>query len=260
MLTPGNRPTSNAAILDSRIFNERAFFPRRDVSETPRGAEDHAVEVSGASLHLRLHRAKQASAAVLIFHGNGEVVRDYDSPARMFNAIGVDLAVADFRGYGASSGTPTLRNAIQDALPIFEKFKELCGDKKLFIMGRSLGSACAVHLYSTLPRDSVAGFIVESGFSSISALIQRRGLTPLAASMADSFFDPIEKYRKGSAPLLIVHGGVDSIISPVEAEVAFGAAASSNKKLVTLPDRGHNDISHSDEYWPTLDRFITGNL
>ena len=259
-MLPTTRQTSNATILDSRIFNERAFFPRRDVSETPRGAEDHSVEVSGASLHLRIHRAKDASAAVLIFHGNGEVVCDYDAPARMFNAIGADLAVIDFRGYGASSGTPTLRDAIQDALPVFEKFKALCGDNKLFVMGRSLGSACAVHLYSTLPQDAVAGFIIESGFSNISALIQRRGLTPLAASAADSFFDPIAKYKKGSAPLLIVHGGADSIISPVEAEAALGAAASTNKQLVTLPERGHNDISYDEEYWPTLDRFITGNL
>ncbi len=256
MLTNSPKPTSNAAIVDSRVFNERAFFPRPDRSAPPPGAEDHAVQVPGASLHMRVYRVPEARAAVLLFHGNGEVVRDYDAVARIFAASGAELAVVDFRGYGASTGTPTLRNSIEDSIAAFGQFQSLCRGKSLFVMGRSLGSACAAHLFSTLPEGAVAGVIIESGFSSLSRLIQRRGLSPVAGSAKDAFFDPIEKYSRGTFPLLIVHGESDHIIESKEAEDALRAAGSKEKRLVIVKGRDHNDVSEGSEYWPAIDGFI----
>ena len=94
--------------FDSEEFNERLFFPRPDVSACPAGAVDLRVPVSGATLHLRLHPSADARCTVLLFHGNGEVVADYDDYARSYARAGATLAVVDFRGYGASTGTSTL--------------------------------------------------------------------------------------------------------------------------------------------------------
>jgi len=108
-----------ASLFDSPEFNERLFFPRPDRSRTPDGAID--LDVPGdETLHVRWHRGPAGAPTLLLFHGNGEIVSDYDRSAREFAAAGVGLAVMDFRGYGRSTGTPTLRSALSDAARALE--------------------------------------------------------------------------------------------------------------------------------------------
>lgn len=242
-------------MFDSDDFNELLFFPRRDASQTPAGAVDLRVPVVGADLHLRWHRAKESRATMLLFHGNGEVVADYDSAAPSFAAAGAALAVVDYRGYGRSSGTPSLRNIIEDA-PLVLRDLGNQTQGPIIVMGRSLGSACACELYgSTTSR--VAGFILESGFVDLQALAGRRGISLLEIDPGDrEVFDPLPKLRRGHHPLLVLHGALDDLIVPAEARAAFENAGAANKKLVLVEGRGHNDIAESTQYWAAIKTFV----
>lgn len=243
------------SIFDSPEFNERLFFPRRDASPPPPDAQDRLLEVAGARLHLRWHRSLPQAPTVLLFHGNGEVVSDYDDSAELFAAAGANLAVVDYRGYGRSTGTPTLRGIIADAPLVAEAVAAEAPD--LIIMGRSLGSACAAELYSRAPRP-VRAFIWESGFVDLAALISRRGLSPLAGLSASDLaaFDACAKLRRGHQPLLVLHGEQDSLIVPEEARRAFAEAGTTQKTLVWIPGHGHNDLSLAPEYWRAIARRV----
>jgi alpha-beta hydrolase superfamily lysophospholipase len=244
------------SIFDSHAFNERLFFPRRDVSTPPAGATDLEIAVPGATLHLRWHRPPSARATVLLFHGNGEVVADYDDAAETFAAAGASLAVVDFRGYGASTGTPTLRSALSDAPLVLQAMLEKRGIEPLLVMGRSLGSACANELYG-MQRADIAGFILESGASDLVGLVRRRGLDLRPFDQNDlDVFDPIPKLQRGTQPLLVLHGAIDEMIAPAEAKQAFAAAGTKKKNLVLIPGHGHNDISASPLYWSALRDFV----
>jgi pimeloyl-ACP methyl ester carboxylesterase len=244
--------------FDSDAFNQTLFFPRAIASETPVGAHDHFVDVDGAALHLRVHDAGAAGAAgvtVLFFHGNGEVVADYDHAARSFAEAGARLAVVDYRGYGQSTGTPTLRSIIVDAHDVLACTLRLV-EGGVVVMGRSIGSACANELYARAQGldERVRGFVLESGFTSIPRLAERRNMR--APAQVEPIFDPIAKLRRGVHPLLILHGARDSLVRPDEADAAFAAAGSGDKELVMLAGRGHNDISMTPEYWTNLASFI----
>ena len=72
------------------------FFPSPHVTPAPSGARDLRVEVApGVGLHARLHHRDGTRAALLLFHGNGEVVSHYDEPAARFADAGVDLTAGD---------------------------------------------------------------------------------------------------------------------------------------------------------------------
>lgn len=245
------------SLFDAPDFNERLFFPRSESSAPPPGALDRQIAVDGAVLHLRWHRPLPAALTVLLFHGNGEVVADYDSAAPRFADCGVNLAVVDYRGYGQSTGTPTLRHALRDAPAVVEDLVR-AGANRLVVMGRSLGSAPAAELYAQ-PPDAVVGFIWESGFVDLFRLVQRRGFTPPAqmtdADVAD--FDARKKLERGDRPLLVLHGAEDTLIDPIEAQWAFDAAGTRQKSQVSVPHRGHNDISFSTTYWTALKDFVS---
>jgi pimeloyl-ACP methyl ester carboxylesterase len=242
-----------ASIFDSDAFNRALFFPRDDASDPPPGAVDHFADIAGARLHVRCHAAAGARCTIVLFHGNGEVVADYDDSADRFAAIGAALAVAEYRGYGQSTGEPSLRAVIDDARPLAERVPG-----PLIIMGRSLGGAAAHALFAD-PLDRIAGVVLESAFSNLHRLIERRGLTPPAAFTADErrVFSPLDKLARGRLPLLVLHGAADNLVRPDEATAAHQAAtAAASRQLVFVPRRGHNDVSLGDEYWAALADFV----
>lgn len=236
------------SIFDHPDFTERLFFPSPDTSPTPTGATDRWIEVDGARLHVRVHGA---GPVLLLFHGNGEVVADYDAPAARFAALGVALAVMDYRGYGASTGAPTLRTMITDARAVADAVRPA------IVMGRSLGGLAAHELYAR-PQAGMTGVILESALFDLAGLVERRGLAPPARWTEDerAMFEPATKLALGTLPLLVLHGADDDLIDPREAAAACAAAASIDKTLVLVPDRGHNDVSHGAEYWAALAAFV----
>ena len=246
-----------SSLFDSHQFNRSLFYPRRDVSPAPDGAMELLVPVADAEVHLRWYRPPpRPGVSVLLFHGNGEVVADYDSLAERFRNCGAELAVVDYRGYGRSRGTPTLRNALQDA-PLVVKALNAAGAGSVIVMGRSLGSACAAELYPA-PPEFVLGFIWESGAADLRNLVRRRGLTPPAEFFeADlAVFEPCRKLARGHRPLLVIHGEEDSLIDPREARQAFAAAAAVEKQLCFIPAHGHNDLAYSPLYWESISAFV----
>ena len=244
------------SIFDTPELNARLFFPRPDTSTPPPGALDTLIEVApGVRLHLRTHPAPAARVVVLLFHGNGEVVADYDAAAPHFAAAGARLAVVDYRGYGRSEGTPMLRTCLADA-HLVARTVRAGASLPVVIMGRSLGSACAAELAAAFPAP--AGVILESGFTDLRGFVLRRGLTVEGSFTPDdvTVFDPIHKLRACSAPVLVLHGAMDRLIAPEEGQAAHDAVGATDKELVLIPGRGHNDVSFHPLYWEALRAFV----
>jgi fermentation-respiration switch protein FrsA (DUF1100 family) len=211
------------------------------------------VDVGGARVHVRRYAAPGARCALLLFHGNGEVVADYDDVSELYAKLGIALVAADFRGYGQSDGEPALRHIVEDARVI----AAWMGNSPFVVMGRSLGGVAAHELYAR-PVAGMVGVVLESALSDLRGLIQRRGIEPPAAFTPDELaaFDPSTKLALGRLPLLVLHGAHDTLIDPREARATLAAAGSADKKLVFVPGRGHNDLSLDEAYWLALAEFV----
>ena len=246
-----------SSVFDSPAFNGNLFFPRGDTAATPENSDEIKVEVEPETfIHLRRHPSPEARFSLLFFHGNGEIVSDYDDLAGHFNALGAELIVADFRGYGRSTGTPTLRAALEDAPKIFDHLKSNSKLKeKVCVMGRSLGSAPTLELCAK--RSDIAGCVLESGYADPIPLVERRGLKiDKTTPEENALFNNSKKIRLVKCPLLIMHGADDFLISPHEAKLNFDNAGSKLKHLEILEGVGHNDMMMEHSYFTTLNRFF----
>lgn len=246
-------------IFDRPEFNRALFFPRRTSSPRPPGSRDLFVEVEGgAKLHVRVHERPATEAMVLLFHGNGEVVADYDDLADVWERkVGASLAVVDYRGYGQSTGTPTLRASIGDAAPVLDAVLRESHRRQLVVMGRSLGGHMAAEI-CRLERPEVKGFVFESVSSDLIGVAKRRRFelgTPLTDEDR-AVLDPLPKFAHCHVPALVLHGEEDQIVPAAEAEATFSAIPGAHRTKVLIPGRGHNDVSRSDVYWVVLNRFV----
>lgn len=247
------------SVFDRPDFNRALFHPRKNKSPKPPGSQDVFVDVAGdAKLHLRIYDSPGAEVMLLLFHGNGEVVADYDDLADKYERkVGVSLAVVDYRGYGQSTGTPTLRSSIGDAIPVLEAALKFVRRRKLVVMGRSLGGALAAEVCRN-ERPEVAGFVFESVSSDLIGVAKRRRfdlgdpLTPEDAAV----LDPLPKFAHCHVPALVLHGEDDQIVPAAEAEGTFLALPTANRTKVLVPGCGHNDLFRSEVYWMVLQRFV----
>lgn len=227
------------------------FYPRREIGGTLNAPGTHTVRMpvaEGVCVGGKLYVAAPKAPAVLFFHGNGEIASDYDTIAPFYTELGLTLLVIDYRGYGTSDGTPTATALVSDARAAFEHVGEVFAEhglepERLYVMGRSLGSAAALEVAARAGDGRLAGLILESGFAYTFPLIERIGFLQLpdAYEQKDGFGN-IEKIEQVRLPTLIIHGERDWIIPIGDARALFEASPASDKKLVKVPGAGHNDL------------------
>jgi alpha-beta hydrolase superfamily lysophospholipase len=242
------------SVFDDPQFNARLFFPRRDVTSCPPGAKDSFIKVGKVKLHTRTYAPPPPIlATLLLFHGNGEMVSDYDDLVPEFLELGLEVVVFDYRGYGKSDGHPTFRTMLSDAIVQVQGTPR---SRRRILFGRSLGAACAAEVASRHPP-LIDALVLESGGSSIDSLVERRGMPVQTWSEEELVtFDPKPKLARCTVPTLVLHGAEDHVIPVHEAEAAYRALGSERKRLAVIPGRGHNDVSFSDAYWLALRSWV----
>ena len=249
------------SLFDRPEVSQFIFYPRRD----PPPQDDIAlypVEVGeGVSVVCRFYPAPEGKATILYFHGNGETAGDYDLVSSLYSALGINLFVADYRGYGLSTGEPTISHILHDAHPIFERLRAVLGDgnypEALFVMGRSLGSAPAIEVAHHYQKQ-LKGLIVESGFASSRKQFARLGVTHLFQDIEDpvGFCNDI-KIREILIPTLIIHGEADQIIPVEEGKALYELSNARNKVSFFVPHAGHNDLMEQSlsDYMDSIVKF-----
>lgn len=252
------------APIDNSPLIRFLFYPRGDFTPCPEGASDFFVEVEeNTFIHCRLYQKNPAWPIILYFHGNGEVVSDHDEIAPWYHRQRVNLLVADYRGYGKSTGYPNFSNLIKDAHRIFQATHDKLGQLNLsaglWIMGRSMGSISALELAYHYP-EKIKGMIIESGFASVSRLIRHLGLPTKGLDLEPIEKERIELIRRITTPTLIIHGEYDNLIPLAEAKDLFALLGSPFKKLVIIPKADHNNIlfTNLDLYFDSIRDFIYG--
>jgi len=237
-------------VLDRPEVVSVLFYPRRDVG-TPRVASgSHAVRIPvtpDVELGGRVFGAGRSGPAILYFHGNGEIASDYDTIAPFYTRLGITLFVVDYRGYGLSDGMPSATALIDDASAVFSQVPTILGElglscDRIFVMGRSLGSAAALEVVDR-SASGVAGLIIESGFAYTFPLIERIGFLELAdAYEHKDGFGNVDKIARATLPTLILHGERDWIIPVTDADALHEASPAKQKALIRIPGAGHNDL------------------
>ena len=225
------------------------FHPRGETpgTEKPPDATEVLIPVEeNVVIGGRFHVARQTGPNLLFFHGNGEIVADYDEMGPLYNRMGMNFLAVDYRGYGRSTGSPTITAMMRDCHAIFEFSAKWLKDRgytgPFIAMGRSLGSASALELAFHY-RDRMSGLIIESGFAYGGPLLRLLGINPDALGFTEEKgFRNLDKIRTWDKPALIIHAERDQIIPFSEGEALYHACPSSEKTLLKIPAAGHNDI------------------
>jgi uncharacterized protein len=210
------------------------------------GVEELALaRPDGAVLQGVLLAQPGAKRTVLYFGGNLFHLDDAGGRvAATFARCGVNLAMVDYRGYGRSSGTPTMQNMGDDALAAFDYLNQRYPGA-VAVHGMSLGSFVAAHV--ARQRD-VAALVLEGSTTNardvINASIPWYYKPFIRMRLAPSLqaIDNTEAAAQVRAPTLMLTGELDTATPPALAMKVFDALAAPRKQFVLAPGAGHEDV------------------
>ncbi|MEJ2039961.1 MAG: alpha/beta hydrolase [Desulfosarcinaceae bacterium] len=236
------------AQLDHPGILEVIFHPRKAIhppSANP-GVSDHDIPVADdCHIGARFHAGVGDGVNVLFFHGNGEIVPDYDDLGPVYNQMGINLLAVDYRGYGQSTGLPTVSAMMEDCHSIYHYVREWLANNgrpgPLVAMGRSLGSASALELASSYGED-IDGLVIESGFAYTLPLLRLLGARPPADAAGELDLGNLDKIGAYTGPTLVIHAQYDHIIPFSDGQALYAARGAFRKRLLRIRDADHNDI------------------
>ena len=226
------------------LFHPRPEWP---ISEGARESKNILIPVErDVVVGGRFHLSGKSKPNILFFHGNGEIVADYDDLGSLYVRSGINFLPVDYRGYGRSTGLPTITNMMRDAHVIFDHvlgwLSENGYEGPLIAMGRSLGSASALEL-SAHYGDQIDGLVIESGFAYARPLLQLLGINMEVFGLREEEgFRHLDKIQSFTKPTLVIHAEQDHIIPFSEGQALYEASPAVEKRMLMIPEANHNDI------------------
>jgi fermentation-respiration switch protein FrsA (DUF1100 family) len=213
-----------------RTTPEAAGFPE---------AEEHILTTADGEKVIVWHvPAKPGHAVVIYFPGNGDFLAGRVSRFRSMTADGTGLVALSYRGYAGSSGQPSEWGLLLDAAAAYAFTAARYSASRIVAWGFSLGTGVAVALAADQP---VGKLILEAPYTSTADVAAARfRFVPIRWLMRDQFRSD-QRIARVTAPLLIMHGGRDPVISIALGERLF-ALAQGPKQFVRFPEGGHDDL------------------
>lgn len=255
----------------TRAMSSRAVAPKTLGASTPASVgipfSRVAIETGNRTLIGWWVRARADSGkvppALLFLHGNRSSISDYVGMQRFLYKQGISSLVFDYSGFGASGGSPTLTNAIQDAASVSKVFADSAGAAaRKVAMGSALGATVLLQAIDSIqPR--VNGVIIEGVAASVREAAVRDGRLPkLVAPLVVDLADNVTAARNVKVPLLAVHSYADQRF-PIEDAQRVVQAVPAQYSLVRHWRKGHSALLSSTRPcdWDPVLRFIrTGAL
>lgn len=188
---------------------------------------------------------------VLYFHGNRSNIEHYADRVTDFTNNGYEVWMADYPGFGKSTGTISEQTLYDDAMILYQMAGAQFNKDSIILYGRSLGSGIAAQLASV--RDS-KHLVLETPYYSMDRLMSNYTLIYPISWISDYHLPTNSYLKEVIAPVTIFHGTNDGLVPYRHAKQL--KASHPNINLVTIEKGEHNNLNDFATYKQTLQTIL----
>jgi pimeloyl-ACP methyl ester carboxylesterase len=190
--------------------------------------------VTASGLFVRAKESERAPVIVLL-HGNAMLAEDWIDWANELSKLKVHVLIPEFRGYGASQGTPSREALVGDTAAMIES---LAADPRveasaIMVYGRSIGGAIAAEAVAKLKsegRPLAAELVLHTAPARIADLSWRFAAPPFLLRDPFDALTAVTTLRGTTA--LTVIGHIDDEIVPASDAGRLAAAGGVNAVML----------------------------
>lgn len=243
------------------------LFPSRHINphSTPAACSDRNFFVGEITLAgWDCRPANGATRGTIVYlHGVADNRGSAIGAIQRLVPLGYNVIAYDSRGHGTSGGDRctygfTEKRDLQHVL-------DQAGVPDVILIGHSLGAAVALQAAAIEPR--VRAVVAASSFSDLRTIATERAMFFPAWSLGPAFnraerdgnfvvdqVSPVKAAAAIKVPVLLVHGAQDRDTLPSHSQRVLDALRAP-KKLITVPNAGHNDVLRS-EVWEAIESWL----
>jgi len=187
---------------------------------------------------------------MLFFHGNAGNISHRLETIKIYNKLGLNFLIFDYRGYGISTGKPTEKGTYLDADSVWQYLIEVqkLEPKEIIISGRSLGGGIAAELAKKVRP---AMLVLESTFTSMTEVSAKHYPFMPTDLIVKHEYETNLKLKDIHCPIVFAHSKNDEVI-PYEHSLRNYAAANEPKQFIEL--RG----GHGSGFLLSKQQYISG--
>jgi len=153
---------------------------------------------------------------------------------------GINILLFDYRGFGRSTGRPSLSGIIDDGVTAARMHEQIRPKNVPSILyGYSLGGAIAAQIIRRHPFD---GLVLQSTFTNLPDIARVTFPRLPLHLLSGRLFDTLEVVRDLTVPVLLIHGAADEVCPSWMAERLHDAYAAQSKKLILVEGGLHKDL------------------
>jgi len=231
-----------------------------------------ASTVTGVGVALKGWRCAatpDARATIVLLHGIADNRASWRGAIPRFTRQGFDVAAFDSRAHGESGGD-WCTYGFYEKDDLRRVLHEL-GPRPVVLLGTSLGAAIA--LQAAAHDSRVAAVVAAETFSDLRTIAVERapffldsgeirrafGIAEHLAAFSVDEVSPVRDAAALTIPVLLIHGGADTETRPDHSRRVYDALAGP-KRLLIVPDAGHNHSLSGADVWDAIDRWIADAL
>ena len=234
------------------------FVMQRKFIYFPQGIDPHAplsqaqsISLELEHIHLNGWQVNPGREKALVYYGGNAENIEYNIEFFKKLLPHYSVYLIPYRGYGGNEGAPSEKNLYRDALAVFDKLAKKHQD--ISLMGRSLGSAVALHVAS---NRTIEKLILVTPFDSVENVAKSiYWMFPVGLLLRDKF-QTVDNLQHVTSPILLLIAEQDRVIPRVRTEHLINAADKQDLQAVVISGADHNDISFYNDYALSISRFM----
>ena len=197
---------------------------------------------------LHFFPKENKKGTILYFHGNAGSLDGWGDVAQDFVALGYEVLISDYRGYGKSTGPFSEQGLYDDARFLYDFLLSENEAQDIIIYGRSLGTGVAVDLASQVKAKQL---ILETPFANFPELAYSQfSVFPVKSLLRYQFRNDL-KIKKVTCPIHIFHGTKDQVVPYTESQQLIHILEDESV-LTTIPNGGHNNLGTFSLFWKKM--------
>lgn len=222
--------------------------------DLPADVHEVFIDVPGARLNALHLRRPGASGVVFFLHGNAGNLERWFVNLDFYRALGMDLFMLDYRGYGKSTGRiESEQQLLADVQAAWARVAPQYAGRHVVFLGRSLGTGLAARLAAELPpaQRPQALLLVSPYRSMVQMAAEQYPFVPAPLLRYPLRTDAALQALAGTAlPIDLVHGDRDTLIPLAHSEAL--ARTLPGVRLHRVAGAGHGDLQRFEAYEAAL--------
>jgi pimeloyl-ACP methyl ester carboxylesterase len=181
---------------------------------------------------------------VFYLHGNTRSIKGWSKYAKDFYRYGYDVVLADYRGFGKSTGKRSEADLLSDMQFVYQKLAGQYTEHHILVYGRSLGSGFACKIAS---ENKPRYLILDSPYYNFLRVVARF-LPLLPLKWVLRYHLRTDKWiRHVNCHTYIIHGTRDWLI-PLRHSESLQKINPNKITLIRIEGGGHNNLTSFPEY------------